>query len=79
MSSRNALFFDFVLLGLTEIVGSDAVVHPRTVVIHSTDTSIADSTMMRIGGLVGLAVATHCMSRYTLFEQYGAGDCILRN
>ena len=39
--------------------------------IHSTDTSIANSTMVRIGWLVGLAVTAHSMCHNALLEQ----DC----
>jgi hypothetical protein len=37
--------------------------------IHSTDTTIADSTVMRIGRFVGLTMTAHGMGPNSLFEQ----------
>ena len=44
-----------------EVPCADAIVHPRTVMIHPTDTSIANTTMMGTGRFEGLALATHGM------------------
>jgi hypothetical protein len=42
-----------------QIVSPDAVVHPRTMVIHPTDTPVADTAMVRHGWFKGLALAAH--------------------
>mmetsp|Transcript_18284 Transcript_18284/g.42085 ORF Transcript_18284/g.42085 Transcript_18284/m.42085 type:complete len:139 (+) Transcript_18284:738-1154(+) len=42
-----------------EIVSPNAVVHPRTVVVHPADTSVADPAVMRHGWFEGLALAAH--------------------
>mmetsp|Transcript_26173 Transcript_26173/g.84717 ORF Transcript_26173/g.84717 Transcript_26173/m.84717 type:complete len:333 (-) Transcript_26173:38-1036(-) len=39
------------------VVGADAVVHPRAVVVHADDTSIADAAVVAPGRLVGVAAA----------------------
>ena len=63
---------------LTEIVGSNAIVHPRTVMIHTTDASIADSTMMRKRRFVRLAVAAHGMGSDTFSKKRFPRDRFLR-
>jgi len=47
---------------LTQISSSDTIVHPGTMMVHSTNTSITNSAMVRHGWLEGLALATHGMA-----------------
>lgn len=44
-----------------EIVSPDAIVHPRTMVVHAADTPVADPTMVRHGWFEGLALPAHGM------------------
>mmetsp|Transcript_12060 Transcript_12060/g.18185 ORF Transcript_12060/g.18185 Transcript_12060/m.18185 type:complete len:278 (+) Transcript_12060:319-1152(+) len=44
-----------------EIASSHAIIHPRTMMIHLTNTAIADATMMRHGGFIRLTLTTHGM------------------
>ena len=44
---------------LTEIVSSHTIVHPRTMMIHPTDTTIADTAMMTHGWFECLTLSTH--------------------
>ena len=50
----------------TQISSSDTIVHPRTVVVHSRNASIADSTMGRVGRFEGLALSAHGV---TVFQE----------
>ena len=56
---------------LTEIASSHTIVHPGTVMVHPTNTPIADSTMMRIGWFVRLTMTAHGMRGNPLLEQNG--------
>ena len=42
-----------------EVVSPDAIVHPRTMVVHSADTPIADTAMVGHGRFEGLALPAH--------------------
>jgi hypothetical protein len=46
---------------MLEIARTDAIVHPRTVVVHAAYTAIANTTVMRAGWFKGLALSTHGM------------------
>jgi hypothetical protein len=51
---------------LTQIVGSHAIVHPWTVVVHTANATIANTAMMGHGWFKGLALPTH---RVRVFHQ----------
>jgi hypothetical protein len=42
-----------------QVAGPHTIVHPWTMMVHSTDAAIADSTMMRHGGFEGLTLSAH--------------------
>jgi hypothetical protein len=44
-----------------QVVCSDTVIHPRAVVVHFANATIADPAMVRHGGLECLALTTHAM------------------
>jgi hypothetical protein len=46
---------------LTQITSTNTIVHPRTMVVHPRNASIANSTMMRSWRLEGLTLSTHTM------------------
>ncbi len=45
-----------------EIARSHAIVHPRAVVVHSTDAAIANAAVVRIRWLEGLALSAHAVT-----------------
>ena len=42
-----------------QITGPDAIVHPRTVVVHATDAPVADATVMRLRRFERLTLRAH--------------------
>ena len=54
-----------------EIIGANAVVHPRAVMIHSWNTAIANTTMMRMRWLVWLTLTAHGDRRTDNFARLG--------
>ena len=44
-----------------QVAGPHTIGHPWTVMVHSTDAAVANSTMMRHGGFEGLALSAHGM------------------
>jgi hypothetical protein len=57
-----------------QISRPNTVVHPRTMMIHSTDTTIANSTMMRMWWFEGLTLTAHGQLEIGLVSLGGRGD-----
>jgi hypothetical protein len=59
---------------LTKITCPNTIIHPGTMVIHSTDTSIANSTMMTEGRFESLTLSTHGVTgRISPLDLHGYG------